>query len=194
MDALCSNIGHLLWCNVPVPPKHRDTSAHQLLDEHLNSGWGVRTMSSLDVGFDAAGYHTGSVWPHDTSIAIAGLAAAGFQDHADQLARQLIAAAGPDGGRLPEVMAGTSRQADRLHPDPYPTTCSPQAWAAGAAILAVTTALGLQIDMDSGQLSCRTKPAPSWLHGLAITGLHAGGRRWLAQVDNAGLVTVKRLT
>jgi hypothetical protein len=44
--------------------------------------------------------------------------------------------------RLPELFAGFDRSAT---PDlvPYPTACSPQAWATGAIFLAVRTILGI---------------------------------------------------
>ena len=34
----------------------------------LWSGWGVRTMSSGDAGYNPLSYHNGTVWPHDNSL------------------------------------------------------------------------------------------------------------------------------
>ena len=50
-----------------------DRIADSLLAPELFSGWGVRTMSHLDLGFNPIGYHTGTVWPHDNSLVVAGL-------------------------------------------------------------------------------------------------------------------------
>ena len=71
VDSLCSNIGHLLWSGI-VPPHRVDAIADALMGDELWSGWGVRTMSSGDVGFNPISYHNGSVWPHDNSLIAAG--------------------------------------------------------------------------------------------------------------------------
>ena len=45
VDALCSNIGHLLWSGIVLP--HRvDAVVERLLGDELWSGWGIRTMST----------------------------------------------------------------------------------------------------------------------------------------------------
>ena len=44
----------------------------------LDSGFGLRTMSTDSVGFWPLSYHGGSVWTHDTAIVIAGLGREGF--------------------------------------------------------------------------------------------------------------------
>jgi glycogen debranching enzyme len=44
--------------------------------------------------------------------------------------------------RLPEAFAGYARSETRL-PVPYPTACSPQAWAAAAPLLLMRLMLGL---------------------------------------------------
>ena len=50
----------------------------------------------------------------------------------------LLDAASRSGFRLPEVMAGVG--ADEVAtPVPYPHSCSPQAWAAAAPLLLLTT-------------------------------------------------------
>ena len=43
----------------------------------LWSGWGVRTMSTDDAGFNPLSYHNGTVWPHDNSLIAWGLARQG---------------------------------------------------------------------------------------------------------------------
>ena len=60
-----------------------------------------------------------------------GLAQAGFRDEANRIAVAQLEAASFTGFRLPEVFAGFERGISRF-PVPYPTACSPQAWATGA--------------------------------------------------------------
>ena len=38
------------------------------MGEELWSGWGVRTMSTDDAGYNPLSYHNGTVWPHDNSL------------------------------------------------------------------------------------------------------------------------------
>ena len=44
----------------------------QLMSDALFSGWGVRTLSTHDRGYNPIGYHLGTVWPHDNSTHRAG--------------------------------------------------------------------------------------------------------------------------
>ena len=45
------------------------------MGDELWSGWGVRTMSTGDAGFNPLSYHNGTVWPHDNSLVAWGLRA-----------------------------------------------------------------------------------------------------------------------
>ncbi len=62
VDSVCSNIGHLLWSRI-VPAHRVDAIVDQLMGEGLWSGWGVRTMSALEAGYNPLSYHNGTVWP-----------------------------------------------------------------------------------------------------------------------------------
>ena len=73
VDSLCSNIGHLLWSGI-VPAERVDVVVDALMGEELWSGWGVRTMSTGDAGYNPLSYHNGTVWPHDNSLLAQGLA------------------------------------------------------------------------------------------------------------------------
>ena len=106
------------------------------------SGWGVRTLSQDDHGFNPIGYHLGTVWPHDNSLIAAGLARYGFREEANRIAMALLEAASFSAYRLPEAFSGYDRRIGRF-PVPYPTACSPQAWATGAPLLLLRTMLGL---------------------------------------------------
>jgi glycogen debranching enzyme len=187
VDSLTSNIGHLLWTGIAAPSRV-DRTVQALLDPVLFSGWGVRTMSTADAGYNPVEYHDGTVWPHDTSLACLGLARAGRYAAAATLLRGLVEAAEYVDWRLPEVLAGYAR-ADTGFPVVYPTTCSPQAWAAAAPIAALTAVLGLVPDRRSGQLIALGVP-PADLD-LVLRGVPAFGRCWDVSA-HGGTVTVAR--
>ena len=44
--------------------------------------FGVRTLASDNGGYNPIGYHTGSIWTHDTAICAWNLTRAGFPAHA----------------------------------------------------------------------------------------------------------------
>jgi glycogen debranching enzyme len=128
------------------------------------SGWGIRTLSSRNPGYNPIGYHVGSVWPHDTSLVANGLARAGQHAAAQRVIDGLLDAAEASDGRLPELFGGFDRSAT---PDlvPYPTACSPQAWATGAIFLSVRTLLGIPVAQRSKQwkdLSVHVTREGSW--------------------------------
>jgi glycogen debranching enzyme len=140
VDALASNAGHLLWVGMLDRDRGR-TVGRRLVQPDFFSGWGLRTLAAGQPAYHPVSYHRGSVWPHDTAIAVAGLARYGLHAEAHLLGSGLLAAgaqAGAHGGaaagRLPEVLAGFSR-AEIPAPVPYPHSCSPQAWAAAAPLL-----------------------------------------------------------
>jgi glycogen debranching enzyme len=140
VDSITSNIGHLLWSGI-VDAEPAERLAAHLLGDELFSGWGVRTMSSGDAGYNPIAYHDGTVWPHDCSLIAQGLAAYGHRAEAERIAVALIEAADRFDGRLPEVFAGYPRALTEA-PVEYPTASRPQAWAAGAPLL-LARALGL---------------------------------------------------
>ncbi|MBG0566120.1 amylo-alpha-1,6-glucosidase [Actinoplanes aureus] len=136
VDAPASNAGHVLWCGL-LADDWAATVASRLAGDDFFSGWGVRTLAAGQVPYHPLSYHRGGVWPHDTAITVAGLAAAGYRAEAASIADGLLAAASYTEGRLPEVMTGLARE--RGHgPVPYPHSCSPQAWAAAAPLLLLT--------------------------------------------------------
>ena len=89
------------------------------------SGWGLRTFAADQPGYNPIGYHTGTVWPHDTAIAAAGLRRYGFDDAADILSSGMLAAAQHfPAFRPPELFRGFDR-APPGAPTPPPVPCSP---------------------------------------------------------------------
>jgi glycogen debranching enzyme len=148
VDAVTSNMGHCLWTGI-VDGERLPEVAHQLIGPELASGWGVRTLATSMGRYNPISYHNGSVWPHDTAIVTAGLRRAGYPQAANRLAQDLLRAAAAVGGRLPELYAGIT-PAELSRPVPYPTSCSPQAWAAAAPLLLLRTILGFEPDIPDG--------------------------------------------
>ncbi|MCW3014845.1 MAG: Amylo-alpha,6-glucosidase [Solirubrobacterales bacterium] len=146
VDSLTSNIGHLLWSGI-VGEEYVEAVVGHLMGDALYSGWGVRTMAMGEAGYNPIEYHNGTVWPHDNSLIAAGLRRYGHDDEAARIASAIVGASAYFQYRLPEVFAGCP--ASMTHaPVEYPTASSPQAWAAGAPLLALTTVLGLRPTPD----------------------------------------------
>ena len=189
VDSLTSNIGHLLWSGI-VPPERVDAIVDQLMGEELWSGWGVRTMSSGDAGFNPLAYHNGTVWPHDNSLIAWGLARYGRWPEAQRIVRRLLNASSYFDHQLPEVFAGFTRT-ETPFPIPYPTAARPQAWAAGAPVLMLQLLLGLQPDRRRHVLGTNApEDIPSWAGSLRLTGVRAFDQGWDVQLSD-GRVTIE---
>ena len=180
IDSLTSNIGHLLWSGI-VPPGRARPVAERLVSPEMFTGWGVRTLSSTNPGYNPLSYHCGSVWPHDTALVAAGLARYRLDREAALVHRGLIDASRRSGGRLPELFGGFDR-ADLPRPVPYPTSCSPQAWSAASPLLLMRSILGLRPDIPRGRLALRPR-LPEGMGRLALTGLSLGGSEVSIEVD-----------
>ncbi len=142
VDSLTSNIGHLLWSGL-LDEREAAMTADRLLETELYSGWGVRTLGAGEAGYNPLGYHTGTVWPHENSLIVAGLARYGRRDQAVAIAASMLSAAPHFEHRLPEVFAGYPAAVTSV-PVAYPTASRPQAWAAGTPLQLLTTLLDLQ--------------------------------------------------
>ncbi len=66
-------MGLCLGTGIVDDDKAAAVAAH-LVGPLLNSGFEVRTLATDMKAFTPMSYHNGSVWPHDTAIAIKGLA------------------------------------------------------------------------------------------------------------------------
>ncbi|MDP9306707.1 MAG: amylo-alpha-1,6-glucosidase [Actinomycetota bacterium] len=142
VDALSSNIGHLLWSGIVDKSKAKSLARH-LLGPRLFSGWGVRTLAVGEGRYNPIGYHVGTVWPFDNSFIAWGLRRYGFKEEAAQVAAGILSAAEFFNGRLPEAFGGYERTLTK-YPVQYPTACSPQAWSTGTPLLLLRTMLGLE--------------------------------------------------
>jgi glycogen debranching enzyme len=189
VDSLTSNIGHLLWSGI-VPPERVDAIVDQVMGEELWSGWGVRTMSLGDAGYNPLAYHNGTVWPHDTSLIAWGLARYGRWAEAQRIVRRLLNASSYFDHQLPEVFAGFSRT-ETPYPIPYPTAARPQAWAAGAPVLLLQLLLGLEPDRRRHLLGTTApEDIPAWAGSLRLTGVRAFDKAWDVHLQD-GRVTIE---
>jgi glycogen debranching enzyme len=175
VDSMTSNMGHLLWSGI-VDADKAPRVVRQLTGEHLDSGWGIRTLSTLDKGFNPIAYHAGTVWPHDNSLIAAGLARYGYRDEANRIIQGMLDVARYFDYRLPEVFAGFQRSQISF-PVEYPTASSPQAWATGAAMLFVRILLGLEPETGRGGVTL--DPAlPAGLGYVRLENMPVFGRRF----------------
>ncbi len=142
VDALASNMGHLLWSGIVDKPKAKAVVRH-LMSPDMYSGWGVRTLAEGEGRYNPIGYHVGTIWPFDNSFIAWGLRRYGFKEEAARIAAGIIDAARYFNGRLPEAFGGYARP-ETKYPVQYPTACSPQAWSTGAPLLILRTILGLE--------------------------------------------------
>ena len=183
IGSLASNMGHLLWTGIVPRRIARHVAAH-LVSPALNSGWGLRTLATNNPGYNPLSYHCGSVWPHDTALAVAGLARYHCDDAAQQLAEGLLAASAWTNGRLPELFAGFSTT-DVSSPVPYPASCSPQAWAAASPLLLLRAFLGLEPNLLAGRIRLRPR-LPEGLGSIHLSGISFGEHKMDITVDSSG--------
>ncbi len=180
IDSMTSNMGHLLWSGIVSEDRAR-VVADQLMSDRMFSGWGVRTLSSDDRGFNPVGYHVGTIWPHDNAIIALGLVRYGLRDQANRIVLSQLEAASFSNFRLSEAFAGFERWVSRF-PVPYPAACSPQAWATGAPFVFVKVMLGL--DARDGQISLDPH-VPDEIGRISIHRLHAFGTDWGVEATGA---------
>lgn len=97
-----SSMGHCLWASW----EDENGNKESILDEKyipllvkrlmapdlFESRAGMRTLSSASKNFDPYSYHNGSIWPHDTSIIMAGMETFGFTQEAAELRVALLSA------------------------------------------------------------------------------------------------------
>jgi glycogen debranching enzyme len=172
-----SNVGHCLWTGI-VDEARAGQVVAKLMQPDMLSGWGVRTISAGDVTYNPMSYHNGSIWPHDNAILVAGLRRYNFGAEMVQVATEILdAAATFEGYRLPELYCGFARGEgveQESAPAAYPVSCSPQAWAAGSAVMMLQALLGVDIDAEAGTI--RTSPLlPSDVKSVHLQGMNVMG-------------------
>ena len=183
VDTVTSNLGHLLGTGL-LDGRQAALVARRLVSPELNSGFGLRTMSTDSAGYWPLSYHGGSVWTHDTAIAIHGLSRDGFTAEAGALVSGLLAAASGFDYRMPELHSGDA-SSTFASPVPYPAACRPQAWSAAAAVSVLGSLLGLRPDAQSATIGV----SPSPLAGsLSVSGLRLGDANVSIELNTDGEV------
>jgi hypothetical protein len=187
VDGLASNAGQLLWCGLPQPQRAAQVT-RRLLAPDFFSGWGLRTLSADNPAYNPLSYQLGSVWPHDTALAAAGMWRYGHRAAGSRLLHAMLKAATAfEEQRLPELFCGLD--AADGPPVPYDGANSPQAWAAAAPLLAAQLFLGLLPDAPHGR--CYLSPyLPDWLPELTVEGITIGGERLDVALRREGAKTV----
>jgi glycogen debranching enzyme len=181
IDSLTSNIGHCLWTGIVEEGCAARIAAH-LVSPEMFTGWGVRTLASSMGAYNPVSYHNGSVWPHDSAIAAAGLMRYGFVTEAQQIANALFDLATVFNGRLPELLCGFDRD-EFAAPVGYPTSCSPQAWASATPFSLLRTLLRLDPSVGDGTVWLAPK-LPKRLGEVRIGHVPIGRHR--ATIEAAG--------
>lgn len=185
VDGVGSNMGHVLGTGALTPDEAART-ARMLTSDRLLDPLGILTLSGDNPAFNPIGYHTGSIWTHDTAICAWGLARESLREEAARVAAALVESAELFDYRWPELYASGSVLG---RPVPYPASCRPQAWSAASSIAVLTAVLGLESDVPSGRLWV-APVSPSPFGAIRVDGLRLGRRRFSVSVDEAGRARV----
>jgi glycogen debranching enzyme len=172
---LTSNPGHLLLMRLPAPERARAVT-ERLLTRAFASGWGVRTLGVGEARFNPMSYHNGSIWPHDTALAVLGMSHYGERKGVVALTAAMFETAANWEMRLPELFCGFARHPGEP-PVAYPVACLPQAWAAGAVFMMLQACLGLTVDGEKGRVTFVDPHLPIGIDRMCIDGLQVGARR-----------------
>ncbi|MGD0106939.1 MAG: glycogen debranching N-terminal domain-containing protein [Rhodopila sp.] len=171
---VASNPGHLLWSGI-VPPDRAARVVARLMAPDMNSGWGIRTLSSRHPAFNPYSYQNGSVWPHDNSLIALGFKRYGFSAEAGHIARDISEAASHFLlSQLPELYAGVQRNGANF-PVQYLGANVPQAWAAGSCFGLLQAMLGIHPDAPNDKLYV-DPDLPHWLPDVTLMDLRLGER------------------
>lgn len=168
-----SNAGQCLVSGI-AGPAHFSNLVESLLSPAMYSGWGVRTLATVEKRYNPMSYHNGSVWPHDNALVAAGVTQ--FRDKTlalKILTGMLDLSIFAEWHRLPELICGFSRENGK-GPTLYPVACSPQAWAAGAVFLILQSCLGLSFHARESRVFVYHPALPESLDFVRIRNLRVG--------------------
>jgi glycogen debranching enzyme len=182
---VATNPAHCLWTGI-IDRERAQATVQRVMRDDMFSGWGLRTLSADNPRFNPLGYHTGTVWPHDNSIAAMGFKMYGFEEELNRLATALFdAAVSFDYFRLPELFGGEERT-PYAAPVPYPVACKPQSWAAGAFLLITQAILGLKAEAPDERLRIVSPRLPAWLNTVTVRNLRVGDGRVTLRYERSG--------
>ncbi|MGW7100843.1 glycogen debranching N-terminal domain-containing protein [Streptomyces sp. NPDC054838] len=155
----------------------------------MDSGWGLRSMAAREPGHNPFGHRSGAVRAHESAVAVAALAQAGFEREAAGLLRGLLDAAERFGYRLPEMYAAEQRTVGSA-PLPHPAACRPAAVAAAAGIHVLTALAGIRPDAPAGTVALAPLTGAP-LGALRLSGLRVAGEPFAVRVSRLGLGMVE---
>jgi len=164
-----SNPGHLLFVGLPSPERAAKVT-RRLLSAQFDSGWGLRTLATDAKRYNPMSYHNGSIWPHDTAIAVSGMARYGERVGVAKVLLDLFEASKRFEMRMPELLCGFTRETGEP-PIAYPVACMPQAWAAGSTFMMLQACLGLAIDAARMEVRLTRPILPAGVNHLSLEGL-----------------------
>ncbi|MFL5255054.1 MAG: amylo-alpha-1,6-glucosidase [Rhodopila sp.] len=171
---IASNPGHLLWSGI-VPPDRASRVVARLMEPDMNSGWGIRTLSSRHPAYNPYSYQNGSVWPHDNSLIALGFKRYGYSTEVAHIARDISGAASHFLlYQLPELYSGVAHNGASF-PVQYLGANVPQAWAAGSCFALLQAMLGIQQDAPNNRLYV-DPDLPGWLPDVTLLDLRVGPR------------------
>jgi glycogen debranching enzyme len=168
-----SNAGQVLFTGIAREDRARKVAA-DLMRPHFFSGWGIRTIARGEARYNPMSYHNGSIWPHDNALIALGMARYGLKHSVEHLFKGLFdAAAYMDLRRLPELFCGFQRER-RRGPTLYPVACAPQAWASATPFTLLEASLGLEFDVDRGEIRLINPRLPAFLKEVVLRDLRLG--------------------
>jgi glycogen debranching enzyme len=140
VDGVGSNMGHALGTGL-LTEDETARVVERLMRPDMLREFGIATLSADNPAYNPTGYHTGSVWTHDTAIILQGLVRTGHPEEADRVMQAMLRLSSAVHHRFPELIAG-----DPVgnRPVPYPASCRPQAWSAASAAVMLAAREGLQ--------------------------------------------------
>lgn len=173
VKAITSNAGHCVWSGILDGEKAHKV-VNRLLSSDMDTGWGLRTLSSVASNYNPMSYHNGSVWPHDNAIIMEAMRKIGRIRDAHQLMASMVAVAQHQQDfRLPELFCGFERS-DWSKPIDYPVSCSPQAWSAGSIFQMIGSCLNFQPDAANKVLRIVEPCLPGWIEQVTVRNLRVG--------------------
>lgn len=183
--SISSNAGHALLCGI-VSAERGEAVARRLMAEDVYSGFGIRTLSMREARYNPAGYHLGTIWPHDNALIALGFKRYGQETLLTELFTGLYDAAPHFPGlRTPELFCGFARTAFGV-PVRYPVACSPQAWAASAWSALLQATLGIMPVASRRELRICRPSLPAWLQWVDVRGLSVGTGRIDLRYERVG--------
>ena len=114
VDALSSNIGHLLWSGIVDRTRAGKVVEHLIGPAAVHRLGRAHPRRGEQARYNPIGYHVGTVWPFDNSFIAWGLRRYGFHAEAARIAAGILDAAEYFDGRLPEAFGGYERALTRV--------------------------------------------------------------------------------